>query len=414
MYRYFSCLLLSLFITLPCVAHNTLEADSLCQDAVADSLYRAQLDSLRKVQLDSLMAPTLRRRIDSVLTAHASLTDRTDIAIYVYDLTADSAIYARGHHKQMRPASTEKVLTAVTALQHVGSKAKFTTTLALADSNLVVRGGMDPSFDEHDMRRFVKAVRNALQTDTLRGELILDLSFKDSVRLGWGWCWDDDDVPLTPLTYRDKDNFGETFRAMLLKEGIVILGPTRKCYKHYKHEGQTLCTVTSSMDEILLRMMKRSDNQYAESMFYLLGSTAKEARHRVTKFISSLGLSTGGIQVADGSGLSLYNYTTPEILVHTLRYAYTHKEIYSHLLPALPNAGEEGSTLRHRMKKGPAHGRIFAKTGTLEGVSNLAGYALGPNGHMLAFAIMNQGQRQRESARDFQDEICQELCREME
>ena len=66
---------------------------------------------------------------------------------------------------------------------------------------------------------------------------------------------------------------------------------------------------------------------------------------------------------------------------------------------------------RRRMKKGKARGNVRAKTGTLEGVSTLAGYATARNGHRLAFCIMNQGVASLRAAQAFQDRLCELLCR---
>ena len=104
------------------------------------------------------------------------------------------------------------------------------------------------------------------------------------------------------------------------------------------------------------------------------------------------------------------NYTTAELLVALLRHAYVHEEIYHQLLPVLPVAGRDG-TLRRRMQHGTAAGNVRAKTGTVEGVSSLAGYAITREGHTLCFAIINQGLRRGADGRHFQDRVCQLLTR---
>ena len=58
---------------------------------------------------------------------------------------------------------------------------------------------------------------------------------------------------------------------------------------------------------------------------------------------------------------------------------------------------------------GTAAGNVRAKTGTVEGVSTLAGYATAANGHRLCFAIMNQGIRRQSDGRRFQDRVCEVL-----
>ena len=100
---------------------------------------------------------------------------------------------------------------------------------------------------------------------------------------------------------------------------------------------------------------------------------------------------------------------SPELLVRFLNYAFSKPEIYSHLYPALPIAGVDG-TLSKRMQDTPAYGNVHAQTGTLDGISSLAGYLMARNGHVLSFCIINQGVSTGRLGRDFQNEVCKALC----
>ena len=114
-------------------------------------------------------------------------------------------------------------------------------------------------------------------------------------------------------------------------------------------------------------------------------------------------------RIADGSGLSLYNYVTPELMVKLLTYAYRNTKIFMQLYPALPIAGQDG-TLKKRMTGPYTNGKVKAKTGTLTGISSLAGYLTTANNHVLAFSIINQGVLRNADGRGFQDKVCMALC----
>jgi D-alanyl-D-alanine carboxypeptidase/D-alanyl-D-alanine-endopeptidase (penicillin-binding protein 4) len=83
--------------------------------------------------------------------------------------------------------------------------------------------------------------------------------------------------------------------------------------------------------------------------------------------------------------------------------------VWEFLFPTLPVAGESG-TLSKRMKGTAAAGNVCAKTGTLSGISSLAGYCTSDNGHQLCFAIINQGVLRNSQGKNFQDLVCLALC----
>jgi len=163
-------------------------------------------------------------------------------------------------------------------------------------------------------------------------------------------------------------------------------------------------------------MMKVSDNLYAEAVFYQLAASegtrwasARTGRQYENALFEKLGLNARDYYVADGSGLSLYNYVSAELEVKMLRYAYQKQDIYGALLPSLPIAGTDG-TLKKRMRGTPAEGNVRAKTGTVKGVSSLAGYLTASNGHLICFSIINNGGLTNSPMRNFQNKICVALC----
>ncbi len=167
----------------------------------------------------------------------------------------------------------------------------------------------------------------------------------------------------------------------------------------------------------LQRAMKNSDNLSAEAILFNTAAKQSGKQHLnredgvkvIQQFISKLGLDPETYNIVDGCGVSLYNYISPELLVTYLKYAYSQKKIFRELYPVLPIAGVDG-TLSGRMKDGKAYKNVHAKTGSVTGVSSLAGYAKASNGHLIAFAIINQNVMQTAKARAFQDQLCEILC----
>ncbi len=349
------------------------------------------------------------------------LFETSQVGICVYDLTDDVMLYTHEAKQRMRPASTEKIVTAVSALSELGADHRLTTRLyftgdisgSVLRGDLYAVGGFDPCFGRDDMQLFVQTLR-AAGIDSIAGNLCADVSMKDTLKWGLGWCWDDEMPVLTPLLYEGKNNFMEIMGQMLQTAGIGYVGiSVSRCPADavlLEQCGRPLITV-------LKRMMKESDNLYAESVFYQLAAkdgkpyaTREDVIYLIERLIGEMGYEPANYVIADGSGVSLYNYLSAELEVAFLRYAYHRADIFKHLYAVLPIAGVDG-TLKNRMKRTVAKGNVHAKTGSLEGVSTLTGYLRASNGHDLAFCIMNQGVSSGKAARDFQDKVCELLCR---
>lgn len=361
----------------------------------------------------------IRYRLDSLL--RHPMFETSTVGLEVYDLTADSILYKVNEHQMLRPASTMKLLTAITAIDKLGGSYQFRTQLYYTGKvedhtltgDLYCVGGFDPRFNIDDMNAFVESIR-CMGVDTIRGSIVADRSMKDADLLGEGWCWDDDNPPLSPLTIGRNTQFVDRFIRQLVDDGVVL--DVRVSDGTLPDSAFHLCSRFHSIDQILLRMMKQSDNFYAEAMFYQLAAhqghrpaRAKDAAAIVKRLISKVGLGHRPYRIADGSGLSLYNYLSADLEVRLLRYAYRNSTVYLHLLPSLPVAGSDG-TLRNRMRGSFAADNVKAKTGTLEGVSALAGYCTAANDHRLCFSIINQGVMHTSNARRFQDRVCNALC----
>lgn len=415
MKHYIKALLPLLFLAL--TANAQIRFDEGDDDALAaDTLL---IDSVSPEQQSLPWPQSVVAGIDNLLKG--DMFETSQVGMMVYDLDADSAIYCHNERQLMRPASTMKLLTAITAIDKLGGSYQFKTDLCYTgevtdgtlSGNIYCVGGFDPRFNIDDMRAFVESIRK-MGVDTIRGTIYADKSMKDEAQYGEGWCWDDDNPILSPLLVGRKDVFIDRFVQELREAGIVVDAFTGQGRK--PDDAFCICRRFHTIDQVLMRMLKESDNLYAESMFYQIGAasgnrpaTAHSARSVMNRLIKKVGLDPKRYNIADGSGLSLYNYVTAELEVRMLRYAFKNNNIYLHLHPSLPQAGTDG-TLRKRMTSPFTQGNVYAKTGTLSGISSLAGYCTAANGHRLAFAIINQGLLHGRNGRSFQDRVCTILC----
>jgi len=391
-----------------------------------DSLFTETTDSIGCMD-STIVEPFLpwpqnvEARLSSLIN-ESRIIKTSNIGVMVYDLTADSTIFRYDERKTLRPASTMKLITAIAAIDKLGGSYQFRTSLRytgnvcdnVLNGDIYCVGGFDPRFNADDMTAFVEGIRS-LGIDTIRGSLVADKMMKDGDRLGWGWCWDDDNPTLSPLLISRKDNFMERFVSELVDAGIVFIGNVIE--GDTPSDAYEIVDRTHTIDQILMKMMKDSDNLYAESVFYQLAAAtgtrpacAQDARNYIKRLVRKIGLNPANYVFADGSGLSLYNYVSAELEVAMLRYAYQNSNIYLHLYPSLPIAGTDG-TLKRRMKNVFTADNVRAKTGSVKAVYSLAGYCTAPNGHTLCFSIINNGILSGKTARTLQDKICMEIVR---
>ncbi|HEU4703514.1 MAG TPA: D-alanyl-D-alanine carboxypeptidase, partial [Conexibacter sp.] len=152
-------------------------------------------------------------------------------------------------------------------------------------------------------------------------------------------------------------------------------------------QAQEVASLDSPTMATLARLtLVPSDNLFAEMLLKNLGarfggsgSTVAGVRV-VRRTLARYGVRP---QMADGSGLSRANRTSPRQVVMLLNALRANASMRA----ALPVAGRSG-TLLDRMRRTSAQDRCQAKTGTLSNVSALAGYCRTPNGHLLAFAFI--------------------------
>jgi D-alanyl-D-alanine carboxypeptidase/D-alanyl-D-alanine-endopeptidase (penicillin-binding protein 4) len=164
--------------------------------------------------------------------------------------------------------------------------------------------------------------------------------------------------------------------------------------------GTELGRVTSPPVQRLVEfMLATSDNVVGEALARQVALARGEpasfagAGTAMTAELDQLGVEVGGLQLADGSGLSRTNRLTADLLTDLLGSAATGPERpHAGVFAALPVAGWSG-TLADRFRTpqprtGAGAGQVRAKTGSLNGVDALAGVVTTADGRVLAFAVL--------------------------
>ncbi len=145
------------------------------------------------------------------------------------------------------------------------------------------------------------------------------------------------------------------------------------------------------LSESLRRISKDSENLHADIVLRRLGllhGTGSRAFGvaYVEDFLTEAGLPETAYAVHGGSGMSIYNRVTPRGMVQLLTFAKD-QIWFDAWLADQPIGGVDGS-LERRFVGTPLEGKIFAKTGTLNGANALSGMMLSASGRPLLFSII--------------------------
>ncbi|HEX3238207.1 MAG TPA: D-alanyl-D-alanine carboxypeptidase/D-alanyl-D-alanine-endopeptidase [Gaiellaceae bacterium] len=351
----------------------------------------------------------------------------------VFDLQSGTTLFAHNARLGLRPASNEKLATTYAALTALGPTFRIETDVlgegqqdgTTWQGNLVLKGYGDPALSFAQVNSLARQVA-AAGIRHVSGRILGDESWFDTRRTGLGWkpqFYLHESPALSALivnrgwtgryeTTRPALTAAQLFRYDLRRAGITVHGGAALGVA--SDEAAPLAQVQSAPLSALVRHMDvYSDNFYAEMLLKEVGAvqgnfgSAAAGIAVERRLLRDAGVPLGGVRVVDGSGLSLLDRWTPLGLATLLRTMWQDEDLRSYLLLALPIAGKTG-TLVHRMRTGPAHGLVRAKTGTTNNASTLSGFV----GDRYAFSILENGSPVRvQNAEASQNRFAQVLAR---
>jgi D-alanyl-D-alanine carboxypeptidase/D-alanyl-D-alanine-endopeptidase (penicillin-binding protein 4) len=347
-----------------------------------------------------------------------------DSGALVYDLTAKQTLFALRPDVGRPPASVEKLYTTVALLSELGPNARLTTTVLGAGhlgpggvwhGDLYLHGGGDPTLGDGGFNRAweqgfgptANQLVGQLSEQGIRkvtGHVIGDGTLFDALRGGPSTAYGPD-IPdfggqLAGLTYdHGSTSKGLSPPAFAARELVLTMRASHIKARAAKRTGpappdaQQLASVQSPPLSILLKLTDvPSDDFFAEMLTKQLGvrfgsgGSIRAGAQVISQVITSFGLHP---TIVDGSGLSRDDRSSPGQVVALLRTMW-HTPIGRDLQASLPVVGVNG-TVQRIAAHTVAQGRCVAKTGTLNYVTNLAGYCTARNRHVLAFALMMDG-----------------------
>lgn len=345
-------------------------------------------------------------------------------AFCVYDLTADKPVFAFNPKEKLPTASCLKLATGIAALHLLGPAYRYETRLYSKGSlhggiyrgTLTLLGSLDPQLEGSELNVLTRKLKSK-GIRKIEGKVLMDLVLTEPVKAEAHWYPWDLNFSRYGIFYKGSERIKKDLKASLRNQGIAVAD---SCFAVGRMPKRSACLMRYQrpMDAVLLRMWKHSSNTQSTGLLHTIGHHANPRAHPATAGLAYLnrflkeevGCDSTDYVVHDGCGLCPYDQMTAPALVRVLRYGYLHKEIFDKLQEMLPLSGTDG-TLRREMAGAKTRGKIRAKTGTLShpvGISSLAGYCTGGNGHQLCFAIMDSEMSVLD-ARVIQRKICEEL-----
>ena len=203
----------------------------------------------------------------------------------------------------------------------------------------------------------------------------------------------------------------ETFRALLLQIGIKINGETKTvssridANKLYKHFSQPLSLILKELNLYSNNLTAEHIVKTIAAERYGTPGSHAEGLRLLDDFLRINNVNTEGVVIVDGSGLSRKNRMTTHAITDLLTAMYSRFDIGPDFIAALHIMGKN-DIYAQRLRNSPAREKTRAKTGSLKGVSTLAGYMGSSNGQIFGFALfLNHNRCGSRKADDIEDRI---------
>ncbi len=199
-----------------------------------------------------------------------------------------------------------------------------------------------------------------------------------------------------PLAFAIQDGAG--YAGAILKAELKTAGISYSGTLLRQTQPGPQATVIASkqsppLHDLLKIMLKKSDNLIADTVFRTIGheyfgvpGTWRAGADAVRQILrQKAGVDLGNSIVVDGSGLSRHNLISPATMMQVLQYI-AQNDAQLNYISMLPLAGYDGS-LQYRagLHEAGVNGKVSAKTGSLQGVYNLAGFITTASGQKMAF-----------------------------
>lgn len=398
-------------------------------------------------QIFCISKEELKKQIEDLLNV---IPASTKVGLLIYNPILRDTIFQVNHSMSMIPASNTKLFTTAVALSNLGGDFKISTKIFTDDfniedgvinGNLYIKGFGNSTFSQYDLEQMVQEIKFK-GIVKITGNIIGDDTYFDDVYKRDDWIADEiANVKLPPISALTVDRNRKVIQkrrgrrirtsvvavenpplsaASILRSKLIEIGiKVEKSSSVGETPEQVLLLSESGIQlrELIKLINKHSDNFLAEGLFKTIGAEASQVQgnafystQAILDFIEDNGIFSTGTSVVDGSGISRFDQITPGAIVGLLEVMYFDINNYNDFYNALAITGVDG-TLRSRMIGSSAENNFHGKTGSLNGVTSLAGYLKTNNNDDIIVSLIFEFQ---EGGSDYyksiEDDIIKALC----
>jgi D-alanyl-D-alanine carboxypeptidase len=321
--------------------------------------------------------------ISSAFSQLTAIPTLADPSVIVLDEVTGDVVYESNANSPRKPASVIKLVSAAAAYTYLTPTDSYTTSLwsGVDGKSVVIQGSLDP-WVGYDHNVATKMGRTSLERIEFNALSTLKELNSGSTK--------NTTIYYSDLYAQDVAHFSRFLRDHHLS--IPLKRVTSSAAVSNSNE-KVLASTSPTLQKILDWTLTWSDNLLAERIARLAsvaaGNTLDDKGVALTfaTMLTDMGISTSNLVVKDASGLSKENRVTARQISQLLMVIY-HDPKFISLIKGLPVGGVSG-TLQHRfIETAPtAVGLVRAKTGTLNGTTNLAGYVESGE-HQYIFVII--------------------------
>ena len=361
----------------------------------------------------------------SQLFRNVAPLDTANISVEVYDLTCATILFSRNADRLAPPASCMKLLTAITAMQFLGTDHQFTSQVLATGQREggTLHGSLlfvledDPMLES--LSPLADAVRRAGIT-SIDSALVLSLMRNDTLKAHpTAATWD---IPYNklPILLKGRERIIRELHPLLSFLSASEFTDMPHDETRLTPDADTIYSHQTSLTDVLIPMLTNSSNIKADALFSHIAQVCNRfpcvsltPEEYLRCMVAMVDGHRPDFVLNDGSGLSPENRLTAHFLVQLLRYAWEREDMRHILIDqalATPGHPTRHGSLLGRMTAPLYRDRVFVKTGTLtsRGLSSLAGYIHSNDDHWFIFSIINENSPVAES-RMFQDRLCNAL-----